>query len=219
MVDIKMDGKRGVRFTLILLACISLSRAQCPEGWTSAGFHCYKAFDQPQTWKDAESHCQSLSVGKNTAHVTSVLGIPENVLLKNWLELTKTNVTESWLGLHPVDNEEEVLDDEWSDGGHADLTVWIEEGILDDEFMFMTKMCLVLNTAEGIWLPTDCNKPRPYVCKLSTCPPGWVAHGVDVTTRSTPGSHGSTQRSIVIVLPKNRRRILQVLRTQWKTGF
>ncbi len=81
-----------IRLT-VLLTFVSVSLAQCPEGWTSAGFHCYKSFSKPKTWKDAESHCQSYSFEETKAHVTSVSGIPENELLQHWLDEADSGIT------------------------------------------------------------------------------------------------------------------------------
>ena len=89
----KMDARWGIGLALLVLSFAASSLAQCLDGWTSAGFHCYKAFDEPRSWKEAESHCQSFSLEDNKAHLTSVSDIPENVLLKTWLDVTEKNVT------------------------------------------------------------------------------------------------------------------------------
>ena len=82
----------------------------CPDGWSCYGGHCYRAFCQNNSWKDANNHC----LNKNS-ELVSIHTPPENQLAAS---LLNPGSQCAWLGLR-----NEGINTTWTDGSLVNFTI------------------------------------------------------------------------------------------------
>ena len=85
-----------VRVVIVIFAvslAVGLAQAGCqccPESWVPYNGYCYRAFDTPTSYFDAEEHCQEFCGSDETGHLVSIHNQEENEFVWN---LWKSSVT------------------------------------------------------------------------------------------------------------------------------
>nr|XP_056702620.1 C-type lectin BPL-like [Euleptes europaea] len=91
-----------------------LRNTACNPKWTSHGFYCYRYFNTPRSFRDAEEECQSY--GRNF-HLTSIASASDSVFLA---KLLKEAENDMWIGLQ---NAENCSTWTWTDGTPYSSTI------------------------------------------------------------------------------------------------
>uniref|UniRef100_T1E3Z0 C-type lectin 11a n=1 Tax=Crotalus horridus TaxID=35024 RepID=T1E3Z0_CROHD len=139
---------------LVVFLSLSGTAADCPSGWSSYEGHCYKPFNEPKTWDDAESFCTEQAKG---GHLVSIESSEEADFVA---QLVANNVRRGisyiWIGLR-VQGEEKQCSSKWSDGSSVSYENWIEAE---------SKTCLGLEQdTNHKWVNIYCGQRNPFVCK------------------------------------------------------
>nr|B0VXV2.1 RecName: Full=Snaclec 3; AltName: Full=C-type lectin isoform 3; Flags: Precursor [Sistrurus catenatus edwardsi]ABG26987.1 C-type lectin isoform 3 [Sistrurus catenatus edwardsi] len=139
---------------LVVFLSLSGTAADCPSGWSSYEGHCYKPFNEPKNWDDAERFCLEQAKG---GHLVSIESSEEADFVA---QLVANNVRRGisyiWIGLR-VQGEEKQCSTKWSDGSSVNYENWIEA---------LSKTCLGLEQdTNHKWVNIYCGEINPFVCK------------------------------------------------------
>uniref|UniRef100_A0A8C1JDR0 C-type lectin domain-containing protein n=1 Tax=Cyprinus carpio TaxID=7962 RepID=A0A8C1JDR0_CYPCA len=124
----------------------------CETGWSRHGKRCFKVFNDPKSWKDAEVTC--LNHGGNLA---SVHNNKEHAFIKNLVSSSKP----FWIGGYDAVSEGTWF---WSDGSKMNFRLW-NAGEPNNS---VEEHCIEANYGGlGYWNDQQCGDQLSFVCAIA----------------------------------------------------
>ncbi|XP_026103521.1 galactose-specific lectin nattectin [Carassius auratus] len=134
----------------LLFALNASASSRCQYGWTRYGRTCFKVFNSPLSWSDAEAMC--LTYGGNLASVHSTL---EYTFIKRMISSSNSY----WIGGSDAVSEGKWF---WSDGSQMDFKLWNPK---EPNNLQSNEHCIQMNFgAAGNWNDQVCSNKLPFVC-------------------------------------------------------
>lgn len=135
-------------------------RPCCPKTWTQSGEdgreRCYKYFDSPKTWAQAEGYCQW-----EGGHLASISCEKTSHFLQTLTRGNSHDFPLSWVGGH---NAVQSCLWSWSDGQFFNF-----ENFYDPKCKERENSCLRINYKYQLkWSSGNCNETLPFVCVKDT---------------------------------------------------
>ncbi|XP_048358421.1 snaclec alboaggregin-A subunit alpha'-like [Sphaerodactylus townsendi] len=136
----------------------------CNKKWTPWGFYCYRYFETPRSFSDAEDECQSYS---RNGHLVSVSTMENSNFLARLVQNSVYNV---WIGLTTAQGCKAWR---WSDGTtyNEQFTFWADE---QPHLCNTSKQACVQLTQDSRffkWKDADCGLTSGYICEVPTSSP------------------------------------------------
>nr|B4XT02.1 RecName: Full=Snaclec B3/B5; AltName: Full=C-type lectin B3/B5; Flags: Precursor [Macrovipera lebetina]ABW82674.1 c-type lectin [Macrovipera lebetina]ABW82676.1 c-type lectin [Macrovipera lebetina] len=135
----------------LLVVFLSLSGTgaalNCASGWSGYDQHCYKVFDKPKSWADAEKFCKKQTSG---GHLVSFHSSEETDFVVKLVSQTLESQI-LWMGLSKVWNQ---CDWGWSNGAKLKYKAWAEESY-----------CVYFSSTKKGWRSRACRLLGHFVCK------------------------------------------------------
>ncbi|XP_060102029.1 C-type lectin mannose-binding isoform-like [Heteronotia binoei] len=129
----------------------------CNKMWKSHGFYCYRYFDTPKSFNEAEDECHSYG---RDAHLTSIYSHHDSVFLADLVEEAESDV---WVGLR---NLEDCDSWTWTDGTpyNPEYTPW---GAGQPDLCVVHPVCVQLMRSSKFykWNDVDCSNRTGYICE------------------------------------------------------
>uniref|UniRef100_A0A182C5T0 C-type lectin n=1 Tax=Phalotris mertensi TaxID=1260334 RepID=A0A182C5T0_9SAUR len=152
------------RFTFLSLSlmvvALSLSGAKscCPFNWLVGKEFCYKLFDGPKIWIDAEMFCRKYKPG---CHLASICNSEESADLAEYVSDHLTNKIDVWIGLNKLQHKGTW---DWTGRCRSDYVAWMKNQ--PDNFKNIEN-CGELDVTTNYlqWNDQQCNKKSPFICQ------------------------------------------------------
>ncbi|XP_051555079.1 ladderlectin-like [Myxocyprinus asiaticus] len=129
----------------------------CPAEWSEYKCRCFKFFNTPVTWIEAEKTC--LSSGSNLASVTDH---EEYIFIQSLIRRLTHNSPRTWLGGNDGVSENSWL---WSNGKQMTFKLWAPGEPSNSRGH---EHCLEMNFGETKnWNDLNCSNKRPFVCGIN----------------------------------------------------
>ncbi|XP_016311935.1 galactose-specific lectin nattectin-like [Sinocyclocheilus anshuiensis] len=142
-------------WTVCMSLCLlfALNASACESGWIRYGRRCFRVFNHPVTWRDAEVSC--LNHGGNLA---SVHNLKEYTFLKLMISSSRSY----WIGGYDAVSEGTWF---WSDGSKMNFKLWNPGEPNNQKHV---EHCIEMNYgATGFWNDQECTDKVPFVCAIS----------------------------------------------------
>ncbi|XP_059371994.1 ladderlectin-like isoform X2 [Carassius carassius] len=143
----------------VWIVCVSLcllfalNASACQSGWARYGRTCFRVFNGPLSWSDAEATC--LTYGGNLASVHSTL---EYAFIKSVISSSNSY----WIGGYDAVSEGKWF---WSDGSKMNFKLWNPK---EPNNLGGFEDCIQMNFgAAGNWNDQKCSDKLPFVCSIS----------------------------------------------------
>uniref|UniRef100_T1E3D6 C-type lectin 7 n=1 Tax=Crotalus horridus TaxID=35024 RepID=T1E3D6_CROHD len=133
---------------LVVFLSLSGTAADCPSGWSSYEGHCYKPFNEPKTWDDAENFCTQQHTG---GHLVSFHSTEEADFVSK-LAFQTFGQSIFWIGLSNVWNK---CSWQWSNGAMLKYEDWAEESY-----------CVYFKSTNNKWRSRACRMLAHFVCEF-----------------------------------------------------
>lgn len=134
------------------------SRAVCYAGWSRYGSRCFRFFNSPSTWANAERHCLAYGANLASVHSTAEYHFLQNMVVRGTGVLTRT-----WLGGSDAVHNRMWF---WSDGSGFDYQNWNPE---EPNNHRGREPCIVMNwDDEARWNDWPCGHTHPFICVLKS---------------------------------------------------
>ncbi|TKR81432.1 hypothetical protein L596_015300 [Steinernema carpocapsae] len=124
----------------------------CASGWTSYDCKCYRPFQVPKTWMEAEDICADYG-----AHLSSVYDESEADFLANLVNCTMLSRT-VWTGGFMREYEDSL---QWTDGTRWGFPTEIPKHPGDVD------VCLALDYRRKPWKSLLCSTRNAFICQKS----------------------------------------------------
>ena len=143
------------------------NKNNCPKGWTSYNFGCYKFHNQNMNYVSARDTCASYDADFPTfrTRMASISSLYENMFHQSFFGSDETNrvpISFMWIGLTRTEQDgQNVL--EWDDGYHTAYTHWGINQPSTNNGMRWTVM-----DGDGNWFLVPENLPDqyPFLCQM-----------------------------------------------------
>uniref|UniRef100_A0A667YIT1 C-type lectin domain-containing protein n=1 Tax=Myripristis murdjan TaxID=586833 RepID=A0A667YIT1_9TELE len=133
---------------------------KCYSGWESHGSRCFRFFNYPHTWVEAEQYCLHFH-----ANLVSIHDSYENYFVKELIRRETGQHPRTWIGA--TDSNQNSLWF-WTDGSRFDYSAW--DTAQPDNWKG-TEHCVEMNHGgrKG-WNDAECQHKFPFVCsKRMSC--------------------------------------------------
>uniref|UniRef100_A0A1L8D672 BATXCTL2 n=1 Tax=Bothrops atrox TaxID=8725 RepID=A0A1L8D672_BOTAT len=133
---------------LVVFLSLSGTAADCPSDWSSYEGHCYRVFNEPKNWADAENFCTQQQTG---GHLVSFQSKEEADFV---LKLVQQSMDHGifWMGLSNLWNQ---CNWQWSDGAILKYKDWPEESY-----------CLYFKSKNNKWRSRACTQVAYFICEF-----------------------------------------------------
>lgn len=122
-----------------------------PEGWLKLDSMCFKMFESPRGWNEAEIACR-----KDGGHLVSV----SDQTVKAVVSYLASEVNQPfYIGLKYDESSQTVR---WLNGFPVTLSNWEK-----NEPSHMSEEACFASTSEGYWKKSNCYEKMPYVCQIT----------------------------------------------------
>ncbi|XP_013388918.1 C-type mannose receptor 2-like [Lingula anatina] len=128
----------------------------CQEDWALYRDHCYRVFEDKNTWSQAKGSCRRMG-----GDLASILTANENSFVTSLAGEEDVDPSEFWTGLNAGRNTNQY---EWSDGSSVTVTYWAA----NEPDLHSREHCVSLYTSDdkvGKWNGNACDQWLPYICK------------------------------------------------------
>ncbi|XP_059403948.1 ladderlectin-like isoform X2 [Carassius carassius] len=134
--------------------CTLVRQETCESGWSAYKGRCFRFFNFPRSWIDAEKQCLGYD-----GNLASVHSYEEYIFVQIMIKYQTQETTESWIGGYDAVSEGTWL---WSDGSKLDQEIWAP-GQPDNSNR--NEHCLMMNNQPSSnWNDNPCHIKKPYVC-------------------------------------------------------
>ena len=156
-----------VRVVIVILGvglAVGLAQAECqccPESWVPYDGYCYRVFETPATFGEAEQHCQQFCGSDDTGHLVSIHSKEDNdFVFDQWTSTVDPSVN-MLLGLTDQEEEGNFI---WSDNTPFDYIAWEED---EPNNAGGNENCVHIRIPETLaWNDVPCSNEYAYMCKL-----------------------------------------------------
>nr|AAM22789.1 ACF 1/2 B-chain [Deinagkistrodon acutus] len=133
---------------LVVFLSLSGTGADCPSDWSSYEGHCYKPFNEPKNWADAENFCTQQHTG---GHLVSFQSTEEaDFVVKLAFQTFDYGIF--WMGLSNIWNQ---CNWQWSNAAMLKYTDWAEESY-----------CVYFKSTNNKWRSITCRMIANFVCEF-----------------------------------------------------